>query len=394
MRTHQTIGKLTGLVAGAILLFGCSSPAGGSATPLITASASQAAEPLPSAGPANPPLPAPSALASVSASSPALPVSPVASPAAAAGPPEVSQINIVYATNSGEDEFLSIAQQQGYFQKHGLSSQLTYAVSAASLASLVSGEAQMALSDGVSTTEAVASGAPVKVIAYFDQTNPYAILSGAAYPIADDLRGQTIAITHTGDTSDVSARIGLNALGLQMGQDVTPVQIGDSPARFAALLDGQVAAALDDATAYVDQAQAAGMHVLVNLQAQKIPYAASAVVVRTDWAQSHPNAVEAALKAMTAGGAYYADTSNEPEALTLIGADIGLPPTDGKVQQAYDAYHTRTAGDPYPNPEGIDTILTALRGISPGLYDNTTSGEVIDTTQMQALRNEGYQPSE
>lgn len=382
MQSRQGARNGVGGLALALLLVGCSATA--AAPPTTTPSGG--ASPVPST--ASSPSAVPSVQAAVRGASPA------SAPSPTAGPLSQSQVNLVYATNSGEHEFLSIAQQQGYFQQRGLTVQMTYSEAQVSIASLASGDAQLALVDGLSAIQAVASGVPIKVIAYFDQTNPYAILSGAAYPTPNDLKGKTIAIGKIGDASDVSARIGLSTLGLRIGQDVTAVPVGTSPDRYAVLQTGQVAAAMDDATAYADQPQATGMHVLVNLQAQQIPYAASVLVVQDDWGKSHPDVVEAALEGMLDGAAYFADPKNAGDSQALIGQDLGLPAADSKVLGAYDAYHTRTARDPYPDAAGIQTILTALQGIAPGQDDSLSVDSVIDATYVQGLRDQGFQPSE
>ena len=54
-----------------------------------------------------------------------------------------------------------------------------------------------------------------------------------------------------------------------------PLQVGNSPTRLSALLTGQVAAALL-AEAFVDQAVAQGMRVLISLEKEDRPYLTAA----------------------------------------------------------------------------------------------------------------------
>ena len=141
------------------------------------------------------------------------------------------------------------------FQKYGLSVDVSYAQSNTSVAALTSGEAQMAMADGVSAVAAVAAGTPMKVIGYFDKTSPYMVAALPEIKTFADLKGKTVAISRVGDTSDISLRIALKDSGVVPGKDFTLLQVGNSPARWAALSSKQVAAAILDDEAFRGPAQ-------------------------------------------------------------------------------------------------------------------------------------------
>src|SRR5207253_1378288 len=128
------------------------------------------------------------------------------------------------------------------------------------IAAIISGDAQMTVSEGVSVARSIAAGSPLQVVAQFDRTNVYAVVARPEVRTPADLRGKTIALLRPGDQTDVSARLALNPYGIRLGEDVQVLQVGNSPSRLTALLSGQVAAALL-AEAFVDQAEAEGMHV-------------------------------------------------------------------------------------------------------------------------------------
>ena len=56
----------------------------------------------------------------------------------------------------------------------------------------------------------------------------------------NQLRGGSVAISRFGSATDFIARFALPKLGLMPGKDVAIVQIGDSPSRLGALLNGKV----------------------------------------------------------------------------------------------------------------------------------------------------------
>ncbi|HLQ35291.1 MAG TPA: ABC transporter substrate-binding protein, partial [Chloroflexota bacterium] len=279
---------------------------------------------------------------------------PAAAPGTAFAKPEKDHIKLVYATASGEDTFVELAAQKNLFQKYGLTAEVSYAQSNTSVAALTSGEAQMAMADGVSAVSAIAAGTPMKVIGYFDKVSPYMIAALPEINSAADLKGKTVAIARVGDTSDISLRIGLKSSGLNPGKDFTLLQVGNSPARWAALSSKQVAAAILDEEAFRPQAEAQGLHILVSLRQQKLPYVASALMLTESFAKENPNTVLAALRGLLDGAAYFADPKNKDEVMGVMGKLLRLSANDPHLAETYEAYHTRPAEDPFPEKAGVD----------------------------------------
>jgi NitT/TauT family transport system substrate-binding protein len=342
-----------------------------------------------SAAPASssaPPASAAAKPASTSAAAPAPASAAPASAASAAAKPERDRIKIVYATASGEDTFVELAAGKGFFQKYGLTADVQYAQSTTAMASITAGESQMALSDGIAAVDGIVSGTPYRVIAYFDKFSPYMIASLPENPTFNDLKGKSVAVSKIGDTSDVSMRIGMKASGLVPGKDFTVLQIGNSPARWAALSSRQVAAAILDEDAYRKQVEAQGMHVLVSLHEQKLPYVASALVLTQDFARQNPNTVMAALRGLMDGVAYFADDKNRTEVMALMAKLLKMSPDQPELAGIYEAYHSRAAVDPYPDKAGVDTILDAMRSADANRYGKLTSDQIIDSSFMDKLR--------
>ncbi|HEX6510783.1 MAG TPA: ABC transporter substrate-binding protein [Chloroflexota bacterium] len=305
---------------------------------------------------------------------------------AAAGKPEKDHIKLLYATASGEQTFMELASQKGFFQKYGLTVDVEYAQGNTGIASLSSGEAQMDMADGVTAIESTVAGNPLKVIAVFDKTSPYMIAALPEVNSVADLKGKAVAVGKLGDTSDVSMRIALKDSGLTPGKDFTIQQIGNSPARWAALSSKQVPAAILDEEAYAKQATDQGMHILVNLHQQKLPYVASALVLTPAFAQQNPNTVVASLRGMMDGVAYFADEKNKAEVTALMGKLLRTEGGDAKLEEIYQAYHTRPSTDPTPDRQGMDSVIGAMKQIDPQRYGSITTDQVIDPSFMAKLK--------
>ena len=305
--------------------------------------------------------------------------------ASPAGQPERANVKIVYGTASGEYTFVTLGAHKGFFQRYGINADVSYAVSSVGLAALTSGEAQFNMADGVAAVQAAVAGSPTKVIASFDKTSPYALIGTADVKSVADLKGRTVAISKFGDTSDISLRMALHGTGVSAA-DMNLLQVGNSPARFAALQSNQVAGAVLDAGSFAKQAQALGMHVLVDLNGKHVPYVSAALLVTQAFAHDNPNTVLATLHGLLDSARFFSDPKNKAEAIAAMAAALKLDPGSPRLEAAYTTYSAHAATDPYPEKAGIDTILQALRDIDASRYGSITAEQVIDPSFMDKLR--------
>jgi NitT/TauT family transport system substrate-binding protein len=305
--------------------------------------------------------------------------------AATARQPERPNVKIVYGTASGEYTFVTLGAQKGFFERYGINADVSYAVSNVGLAALTSGEAQFNMADGVAAVQAAVAGSPTKVIASFDKTSPYALIGTPDIKAVTDLKGRTVAISKFGDTSDISLRMALVGTGVS-AKDLNILQVGNSPARFAALQSKQVAGAVLDAGSFIKQAQAQGMNVLVNLNAKHVPYVSAALLVTQAFAKDNPNTVLAVLHGLLDSAHFFSDPKNKGEAMAAMAKDLKLDPSSPRLEAAYETYSEHARTDPYPEKAGIDTILQALRDIDATRYNSITADQVIDASFMDKLR--------
>ena len=320
----------------------------------------------------------------------AAPPSSAGAPSSTDAKPERAQVTAAFGTTSGSSAALWIAGDRGFFQKYGLNVNIQYAESSAATAALLAGEAQFGHGDAPTAFAAYQPGNAMKIVAVLNKTNSYSIVARPDIKTPADLKGKSLAVAKPGDTSDISARIALKPAGLTLGSDVTELSVGNSAPRLAALLSGQVAAAVLS-EAFVDQAVAQGMHILVSLEQAKIPYMAQAVQVTEGFAKGNHNTVLAYLKGLVEGVKFFADDANKKQSEAVLAQYLKTQPDDPAVENNYRFYHDRLAHDLYPDKEGADTALEAMKAIDPGRYSSMTSDLIIDSSFASELRASGFQ---
>ncbi len=355
------------------------------AAPAPSPTSAPTAPPQPTAAPAPTTAPAPAAT-SAPTTAPAAP-KPTSAPATVAKP-EVGTVKATYGTTSASTTPLWLAVDKGLFQKHGLTVEPVSATSKAGATAVVAGEAQFFLGEATTTVQAIAEKAPVEIVASMQKLNIFKFIVLPEITSPEDLKGKAIAISASGDSTELSTRSALKTLNLEVGKDVTLIQTGSSEARLAALLTGKVAGTLLSEPSST-QALDKGMHLLLDLT--KAPFLAGTVTVQTDFATKNPRTIEAFLMGLVDGTQFLTDPANKQASLETIAKYQKHDPTDPTVLDGYNQYSGDVlAKDPYPDPAGMDAILDGLKSLDPARFGSLTTDKVLQPSFMADLRSSGY----
>ncbi|HYJ15234.1 MAG TPA: ABC transporter substrate-binding protein [Candidatus Limnocylindria bacterium] len=135
-----------------------------------------------------------------------------------------------------------IAQELGFYKKHGLDSELLFIPSTTtSLTSLLAGDVHVANVSGGAVASAVLAGAQIAMVACYLNSLPYEMVVHESIKSAEELKGKSIGISRLGSASDVAARALLRGLNLEPDKQVPIMQVGGSSERAAAFRAGRIA---------------------------------------------------------------------------------------------------------------------------------------------------------
>ncbi|MDQ1082767.1 MULTISPECIES: ABC transporter substrate-binding protein [Microbacterium] len=218
------------------------------------------------------------------------------------------------------------ADSKGYFAEAGFSGVNLVPGPSTGVAELLSGSADVALSDAVSVGSAVASeGAPVKIIGSTFQRNPFTILSlksGGDITTVDDLKGKKIGIQDS-NTSLFNAF--LKANGVDPSElTIVPVQYDPAP-----LVNGEVDGFMAYLTNESITVAAQGLEVSnLPFADNGLPFVAETFVATDETIANEPEKLKAFLAAEIRG---WTDALKDPEegsrlAVEEYGKDLDLNP--------------------------------------------------------------------
>ena len=151
--------------------------------------------------------------------------------------PQPSSAKIIVGLSSVNVAFLPVyvAQEKGFFKDAGLDVLLVmFNAGSTNLQALAGGDIQIMGSAFVETIGGRAAGMDIKNFWGICNLMPFQLYSQADFKSMKEARGKRFAISRFGSLTDFLTRATLRHFGLD-AKDVTILQIGSTPARFAAL---------------------------------------------------------------------------------------------------------------------------------------------------------------
>jgi len=298
---------------------------------------------------------------------------------------------VAYAGLISTHTSIWLAEDQGFFKKHGLdvNSVFTGSGSVTSQA-LVAGEAKLASTSVGPTAGAVGAGADLVIVAGTIHILPYQFWVLPQMRRPADLKGKRVAISTFGSGSHLAAEVALQGLGLDPVRDkIAIMQVGQQPERVAALLSGRVdATALDPG--FAQAAKDKGLTLLLDMTKMDVPYANTVIVPSRRFVKENPQIIESFLKGVVDGLAFLPKPANENAVKAVLARRLRLT-TPQSVQAMYDSTLEIHAKTKVPNAPlaGVQNMIDALLRINPRMA-KLKAVELVDNSFVDRLEKSGY----
>ena len=265
----------------------------------------------------------------------------------------LDRVRISYSAINSTQAFLWVAQEKGFFAKHGLEGQLLYINSGSmNIAALVGGSVQVA-GGGPVSIEARLRGVKLLILG-----NPLPWLASNLITAADikgipDLAGKFAGISRFGSSTDQGFRYLFRKNGLNADRDLKMLQMGGDSSRVAALKAGTIQYTFLGAAA-TDQAKALGFRVMATAQQMAIPFPWTSVVVDEAWLNSHRDLAYRYLKCAVESIVYM--KRNRADSERIIGKYMKI--TDPKlISTEFDFVSSLMPDYIAPTLDGLKVIL-------------------------------------
>jgi ABC-type nitrate/sulfonate/bicarbonate transport system substrate-binding protein len=138
---------------------------------------------------------------------------------------------------------LPLGQKRSFLQEEGLQSEFIRMNPTVGLATLNSGEIDYYTSIGPGVAAAI-RGVPTKIVACYVPGPTATLIARPEFKSVQELRGKTIGINGFGDNLEIVGRMIFKHFGLDPDKEIKFLATGPTEARFAAMKQGLIAAAL------------------------------------------------------------------------------------------------------------------------------------------------------
>jgi NitT/TauT family transport system substrate-binding protein len=265
------------------------------------------------------------------------------------------------------DWTLIVADQLGFWTANGIKVETVRTGSvAANAQQLAAGAIDVAEVASTALIQAVLNGAPIVAIMEHIATAPYAVLGRKGLTSIADLKGKTVVVGGPSDITRVFMDKVLASARLKP-DDYTYVFVGATEARFAALANGGVDAAILSPP-FSLRAADQGYPVLDEVAKYFPAFFFDSLAARLSWTQQHPAVALGFTKGYLQGVRWLYDPANKARAIQMLSATVGVTP---------DAAN-----------ESYDLIVTRLRAFSiTGVLSDAKVTTVLDAlTQTGAIK--------
>ncbi|HEY8731253.1 MAG TPA: ABC transporter substrate-binding protein [Candidatus Limnocylindria bacterium] len=298
--------------------------------------------------------------------------------------PCCTKVTAAYGNISADDWLSWYAFEKGIFTENGLTVDLqSINGGAQTSAALLANQIQIAQFGGAEALSANAGGADLVLVANLAPVYPYKLYAAKGITSIAGLKGKKVGVSNAGGSSDIATRAALKAAGLDPDKDVTIVAVGSHANRTAALLAGSIDAGVDDPPEDLALVKA-GLTVLVDLAAKKLPAANTGVIMSRAFLNANKDTVQAYVDSLTVARARM--KADKAGATAVLGKYFKLtdqPALDG----AYDFFINEVTS-PYLFPEVIQfkDAVDILGKDNPKIGAVDLS-KMIDRTFMQSAQD-------
>jgi NitT/TauT family transport system substrate-binding protein len=219
-----------------------------------------------------------------------------------------------------------IATEKNYYQAEGLNID-TIVVGAATgvLRQLAGGSLNIAEAATDQALRAILRGAPIKIIAGAASNAPFRVVAAKEVQSWGDLKGKTVSVGGPTDVTLYFVRVMARKNGLA-DQDYDLLYGGGTPARFAQLASGAVAAAI--LTNPLDFTALEQGFVDLGSVPQYLPnWAQNNILVDTRWAQRNRATILAFLRTRIKATEYLYNPANRDEVVAILAKYTRTSPT-------------------------------------------------------------------
>jgi NitT/TauT family transport system substrate-binding protein len=298
----------------------------------------------------------------------------------------VDNVRVSYISDSpGSSAPYWIAKEAGFYKKYGLDAELIFINgSTRGIQSLVAGDLEFTGAVGTSAINGKLAGGDIFIVDSLVNTLPYYIIGNPQIKSPEDLKGRTLATHIPGTSADFAVRLALRKFGIGY-KDIQAVMVGGSPARVAAVINGQTDFTMVTEPGKI-QGENAGMKLIIDMAKLKIPFQFSCTVATGKIIRERPETVQKMVKAM-ASAVHFFKTNKQETIRIMAKYTRGAKPH--VLEGSWDAYAELLEENLQPTLAGLSDTL-AVQATWDAKAVNAKAKDFVDLRFVNDLKTSGF----
>ncbi len=296
------------------------------------------------------------------------------------------RLRTAYGAVSVQSGLVWLAKQKNLFAKYNLTPEMVYIPGGSiNIQALISGNLDISQLTAAPGVAANLEGADIVYIACFVDKLNYQLVTRPEVKSTAELKGKRLGISRFGSAADFGLRVMLRRLGIDPARDVTILQIGDEPARSAAVQAGNIDGTVMNAP-FGTQAQRLKLNIVADSVKMGIPFFGTGLLgsrrVLDRDERKVLNLLRAYLEAIKVLKTERAWSIQELAHFTRV-SDLKA------VEEAYDNFKDQLPNVPHPSLEAMQAVVSQMAETSPKARAADARSYVEDR-YLRQLENEGF----
>jgi len=213
----------------------------------------------------------------------------------------------------------------------------------------------------------------------------YQLVTRAEIKSVEQLKGRKFGVSRFGSSADFGLRAVLKRLGVDPAKDVSVLQIGDEPARIAAIKSGNIDGTVANAP-FGMEAERLKLNVIADSVKMAIPFLNTGILGSKRYLDKQEAKVLNFLRAyLEAIKILKTEKEYSVKALAKFTRVENLK----AVQEGYDYFNNQLQPVPYPSPEAMQAVVAQIAETNPKARGVDGKNYVTDR-YLKRLEEEGF----
>jgi ABC-type nitrate/sulfonate/bicarbonate transport system substrate-binding protein len=303
------------------------------------------------------------------------------------------EVIISHASMSTSAIPLWVTQRQNFFAKYGVKSKVVWVRgNPAQIATLVSGDTQIAYGGATTALAAAVGGRDMKIIASLSSRESLDLVARPNIKSAKELAGKRFGVQSVGGGIWKTATVWLEHFGMDERRDnIQMIVIGDVTVLAQSLESGLI-----DVTVvppFLSRRLAEkGFTVLGRCEQTKLPSVGMTVLVERPYLQQNAETLQGVMMALIEGMAFTGHPRNKSGVLETLAKQFRMTDTvavEGAYQDVATLVRLEDGRKPYVSLEGMRILQRLLKPQNPKIGEIKVES-LIDSSIMKRIEDSGF----